>query len=259
MLSVLVAALVSQSPSSLDARVELQLIPITAQANTLETEHLGSGGRLSVRLNRYLAGYVSGFGYWHSSPSTVKDDLHERVIRGDAYVPEQVLSTWQLAVGVESIPLSGVFQLGDARGGEFGLVVRAGLGLGGSRIRLTPSTTRPDGQVNLATWGDLGLRVVGDFGLGFRFSFGAFALQLGPRVSMWSDEAERVNGCSVDDLRAMDMKIRGGMSPADASVSPGCTGFPSSNDVPLALNVVRIPRAGLVVNVSADLGLSWSF
>jgi hypothetical protein len=258
MLQLIVIATLSQSPSSLDARVEIQLIPITAQANTLKTEHFGSGGRIAVRLNRYLAGYVSGFGYWHTTPSAELDTINRRTFRIDLYVPEQALSTWHVA-GIESIPLSGTFQVGDSRSGDFGLVVRAGIGVGGSRIRLKPPATYQDGSVSPATWGDLDVRLVGDFGLAFRFSFGAFAIHLGPRLSMWSDEANRVNGCSSDDLRAMDMKIRAGLPHVEASVSPGCTGIANSNDVPLAFRVVRTPRSGVVINVSADLGVSWSF
>jgi hypothetical protein len=254
--SILLLAVLAQSP--LDSRVELLLIPITAQANVLETEHLGSGGRVTVRLNRYLGGYVSGFWNWHNTVSSAADALNDQVLRVDPYVPERVLSTWQAAAGVESIPLTGLFRVG-AREGEFGIVLRAGLGVGGARLRLKPPTVRQDGTVSPATFGDAGLRLVGDFGLGFRFSFGAFGLHFGPRLSMWSDEASSVNGCTLDDLRAMDMKIRGGLDPAEASVSPGCKGFPNPSDIPLALNPLRITRSGLVLNLSADLGVSWSF
>lgn len=77
---------------------------------------------------------------------------------------------------------------------------------------------------------------------------------------MWSDEITRINGCGLEDLRAMDLKLRGGEDPATAAVAPGCGGFVNTNDIPLAVTVVRSARTGpLAVNVSADLGISWSF
>lgn len=257
MTSLLAALLLAQT-SPMDARVELQVIPITAQANVLQSEHFGSGGRLTVRLNRYLAGYASGFGNWYTAPSAALDDLHDRNFRIDIYTPTQVLTTWQAALGLESIPLSGSFQLGQTKEGEFGIVVRAGIGLGGARIRLKEPTVTRDGSPSPATFGDTGVRLVGDFGLGLRFGFGAFAVHLGGRLSMWSDEISRINNCSLDDLRAMDMKLRGGMNQSEAVVTPGCV-VPVSNDVPVALTVIRTPRQGVVLNVSADLGVSWSF
>lgn len=57
----------------------------------------------------------------------------------------------------------------------------------------------------------------------------------------------------------MDIKVRMGMSHTEAAVGPGCRGIPASNDVPLAVNIVRTPREGLVLNVAAELGVSWAF
>lgn len=89
-------------------------------------------------------------------------------------------------------------------------------------------------------------------------TFGPFAVHLGVRGSRWSDAVERVNGCSIDDLRAMDGQLRAAFDPATAVVTRGC-GFNESNDIPLALKVVRVPRTEAVVNVAGELGLSWSF
>lgn len=200
---------------------------------------------------------MSGFGNWYTSPSAPFEDLNKHNFRLDIYTPTQVLTTWQAAAGLESIPLSGTFELGPHRG-EFGLVVRAGLGVGGARIRLVESAVRQDVTERPASFGDVAPRLIGDFGVGFRFGFGAFAVHLGSRLSMWSDELSRINGCSIDDLRAMDLKIRAGLDHHEAEVSPGCR-MPVRNDVPLAMMVSRHPRPGLVLNVSADLGVSWSF
>ncbi len=254
LISMLLAA------SSLDQNVELQLIPITGQINTLHSEHLGTGGRLSIRLNQYFGGYFAGVGHWHNAPSSEKDELSERSVRIDLYQPLQLSSVWQATMGLESIPLSGRFRFMDLHEGDFGLVVRAGLGMGGVRIRLKPPTMTREGVMSPATFGDAGVRLLGDFGAAFRFGIGAFAIHLGPRLSMWSDEIKTINGCDLSDLRAMDMAIRAGADPSVAAVSPQCTGFAKVNDVALAMSVARAGRIGpLVVNVAAELGVSWAF
>ena len=254
LISILLAA------SSVDASVELQIIPISGQINTLHSEHLGSGGRLSIRLNRYFAGYFAGAGHWHNEPSSEKQKLYERTVRTQAYRPDQLTSVWQAIVGLESVPLSGRFWFMEAHEGEFGLVVRAGLGVGGVRVRLKPPTTMQDGTMSPATYGDAGARLVGDFGATFRFGIGAFAIHLGPRLSMWSDEITTINGCDLDDLGAMDRALRAGSDPSLSAVRPQCTGFAESNDVALAVTSARGGRIGpLVVNVAAELGVSWAF
>ena len=186
--------------------------------------------------------------------------LYERTVRTQAYRPDQLTSVWHAIVGLESIPLSGRFRFMQAHEGEFGLVVRAGLGLGGVRVRLKPLTTMQDGTTSPATYGDGGARLVGDFGAAFRFGIGAFAIHLGPRLAMWSDEITTINGCDPSDLGAMESALRGGSDPSRAPVRPQCAGFAETNDVALAMTIFRGGRIGpLVVNVAAELGISWAF
>ena len=134
-----------------------------------------------------------------------------------------------------------------------GLVASAGLGPGGSNVRIgDPSVPER------LTYPDADVRLLGHFGLGMRFAIGAFAVHAGVRASMWSPALTRLNGCSFDDVRAMDMVIRSGLDASDAEVSPGCRGFASGNTVGPALNALRFPDADLRANVAAELGFSWS-
>ena len=225
--------------------LELQLIPVSAQVNVLETEHVGSGGRVTFHFNRFIGVYLGGLSNWHREPSATLDRLWE-IQRIDVSRPVATLSTWQLHAGVESIPLTGTFALG-AREGEIGLVMTAGLGPGGSIVRLA-DLTYPDADV----------RLLGHFGLGMRFAIGAFALHAGVHASMWSPAVTRLNGCSVEDVRAMDLAVRSGRDATTAEVAASCRGLSSGNTVGLALNVLRLPDPTLRVNVAAELGFSWS-
>lgn len=151
--------------------LELQLIPVSAQVNVLETEHAGSGARLTYFFNRFIGVYAGGLYNWHSEPSAPLLALWE-LERIDVSRPYATLATWQVHAGLESIPLTGTFALG-AREGTIGLVATAGLGPGGSRVRLE-TLSHPDP----------GVRLMGHFGLGFRFALGAFALHAGVHTSM---------------------------------------------------------------------------
>ena len=78
---------------------------------------------------------------------------------------------------------------------------------------------KPDDTVSQATYGDTGARFMGSLGAGFRLQLGErFAFRLEVRDVVYTARMERVNGCNVDDLRAMDMKIRSGQDPATATV-----------------------------------------
>jgi len=112
---------------------------------------------------------------------------------------------------------------------------------------------------------------MGSLGAGFRLQLGErFAFRLEVRDVVYTARMERVNGCNVDDLRAMDMKIRSGQDPSTATVGATCnvdtftgtienTDIKRSNDVPLALNLVRIPSSDVLNNIGLYLGISFLF
>jgi len=252
-------SLLAATPLNSEQKLELKVVGISLQMNARDSEHAGSGGQLTWRFHRLLGVYVGGLGNWLAQPAPALDELNKRTFRlRDLDPPTQTLSTWQVFAGLESIPLVGTLSIGELRTGEFGLQFGAGLGPAGSRVRLKPFALKSDGSPSPATYGDAGLRLAGHFTSHFRFAFGPFAVHLGARLSLWSNAIERVNGCSIDDLRAMDMQIRAGLEPATAEVTGGCSA-PAANDVGLALDVVRHPRPEAIVNVAGELGLSWSF
>lgn len=260
MQAALLLSLLAAAPLNSEQKLELKLLAVSLQMNARASEHAGSGGQLTWRFHRLLGVYVGGLGNWIAQPSPAFDALFNTYgfrLR-DLYPPTQTLSTWQLFAGLESTPLVGTFRIGETHTGEFGLQFGAGLGPAGSRVRLKPFALKSDASPSPATYGDAGLRLAGHLTSHARFAFGPFAVHLGARLSLWSDAVQHVNGCSSDDLRAMDLKIRAGLDPATAEVTRGCTA-PAPNDVGLALDVVRYPRPEVIVNVAGELGLSWSF
>ncbi|MFT3708650.1 MAG: hypothetical protein QM817_13445 [Archangium sp.] len=270
MLSVLVLGLVAataveesvEPPASLDRHFEVQLIPTTAQINTLTTEHFGTLARVSWRVNPWFAFYVGGGFNWLNRPSPGMDALQSvyriGTFRLDLVNPSPVQQTWQSFVGVETVPIRGRHSLFGLRDGDFGIAIFAGIGPGGSRVRLKPETVRQDGTPGAATFGEAGVRLLGHLGGAVRVGFGPFVLSLGLRASLWADRTNAINGCNGADLRAMDAQIRMGNDPSVATVSTSCSGF-EPNDVGLALNVIRVPVETVSVNLAGELGLSWSF
>lgn len=232
--------------------LELQLIPISAQVNVLASEQAGSGGRATYHFNRFIGVYVGGLYNWHSTRSAVLDSQHLTTFRlRGGPLPAQPVATWQLHAGVESIPLTGTFSLGEKLAGGFGLVVSLGLGPGGTRFPLQ------DVFANAISYPDAGVRLMGHLGLGARFSFGPFAVLLGMHASMWSSVVTRLAGCGSDDLRAQIDAQRAGEDPALAPVTAGCRFAPAVGPT-LALQAIQEPDRGLQVNLAAELGLSWS-
>jgi hypothetical protein len=173
--------------------------------------------------------------------------------------------------GVEVVPFYGKFALFEGTLAHFSFVINGGVGAGGTRHQLKPETVRTDGTISQATYGDTGARFMGGLGAGFRLRLGErFAFRLEVRDVVYTARMERVNGCNVDDLRAMDQKIRGGQDPSTATVGDSCqvdtftgtiegTDIKKSNDVPLALNLVRIPSSDVLNNIGLYLGISFLF
>lgn len=248
---VLVVVLLAM-PALAEQWLELQLIPVSAQVNVLETEQAGSGGRATFHFHRFIGVYVGGLYNWHSTRSSVLDAqyLTNFRTRGGPF-PATPVATWQLHGGLESIPLTGTFNIADKLAGTFGLVVSLGLGPGGTRVPLKEMSVLP------TSYPDSDVRLMGHFGVSTRFAFGPFALLLGLHGSMWSSVVTRLNGCGVDDLRAQTDAQRAGADPAVAPVSSSCR-FDPAVQPGLARQAMAVPNDALQVNLAAELGLSWS-
>jgi len=173
--------------------------------------------------------------------------------------------------GVEVTPFYGKFAFFEGTLAQFSIVLNGGAGIGGTRHQLKPESARQDGSVSPATYGDTGSRFMAGLGAGFRLQLGQrFAFRLEVRDVVYTARVERVNGCGVDDLRAMDNATRAGRPVSSAMVGAGCrldtfdgtdpdTGLKRSNDVPLALGLVRTPSSDVLNNVGLYAGISFLF
>ncbi len=249
---------------------EIVLYPVAMQVNGKFTQHFGTMGAFVYHLQENFGLQISGGYNWYNVESAFNGELVEK-FRVEAQAATSLLWTWGVMGGVEVSPLYGKFTLFEGTLAHFSFVLNGGVGAGGTRHQLKPETVRTDGTISQATYGDTGARFMGSLGAGFRLQLGErFAVRLEVRNVVYTARMERVNGCNVDDLRAMDVKIRSGQDPATAMVGASCdvntftgtiegTDIKRSNDVPLALNLVRIPSSDVLNNVGLYLGISFLF
>lgn len=263
--------IVEQKTYSDSRKVEVVLFPVAMQVNGKFTQHFGTMGSIVYHLQENFGLQISGGYNWYNVESAFNGELVEK-FRVEAQAATSLLWTWGVMGGVEVTPLYGKFALFEGTLAHFSFVINGGVGAGGTRHQLKPETIRTsDGSISQATYGDTGVRFMGSLGAGFRLRLGErFAFRLEVRDVVYTARMERVNGCNVDDLRAMDQKIRGGQDPASATVGDGCqienftgtiegTDIKRQNDVPLALNLVRIPSSDVLNNIGLYLGISFLF
>ncbi len=262
--------IVEQKAYSDSKKSEIVLYPVAMQVNGKFTQHFGTMGSFIYHLQENFGLQISGGYNWYNVESAFNGELVEK-FRVEAQAATSLLWTWGVMGGVEVSPLYGKFTLFEGTLAHFSFVLNGGVGAGGTRHQLKPETVKTDGTISQATYGDTGARFMGSLGAGFRLQLGErFAMRLEVRNVVYTARMERVNGCNVDDLRAMDVKIRSGQDPATATVGASCdvdtftgtiegTDIKRSNDVPLALNLVRIPSSDVLNNIGLYLGISFLF
>ncbi len=229
--------------------------------NGLLVEHVGTGAQVAVVLAPHFRVFVSGTWNWHAGESRLARELtakmrvdNQRIDRSNSnglFIPLVLLGGTEFVLSRGSIQ---PFHFPH----RFELSLAGFAGVLSTKAQLTPESERPDGPLSPATispptFGDTGLRPTIGAGVGVRFEFlERFSVRLDLRGSFFSSRVQTVNGCNADDLCAMDNALRRGISPTSATVVPGCrvdtfvgtdpkTGFNRSNEVPLALGLVRNP------------------
>jgi len=263
--------IVEQKPFSDSGKREVILYPIAAQVNGKFTQHLGTMGSFVWHLQENFGLQVTGGYNWYNVESAFNAELVDKV-RAEAQAATSLLWTWGVLGGVEVTPLYGKFSFFEGTLGHFSIVLSGGAGLGGTRHQLKPENQAADGSITPATFGDTGMRFMGQLGAGFRLQLGTrFAFRVEVHDVVYTARQEKVNGCDVNDLRAMDNALRGGKDPAGVQVSGSCdaqrfsnqldpnTGLRGSNDVPLALNLVKVPSSDVLNNVGLYIGAAFLF
>lgn len=262
--------IVEQKAFSDSGKRELVLFPVQLQANGKFTQHFGTFGSFVWHLQENFGLQITGGYNWYNSESAFNSELVEKV-RAEAQAATSLLWTWGVMGGVEVTPLYAKFAWFQGTLATFSIVLNGGAGVGGTRHQLKPESVKTDGTVSPATFGDTGARFMGSLGAGFRLQLGQrFAFRLEVRDVVYTAKVDSVNGCNVDDLRAMDAKLRMGQPVESATVGGGCsvtsftgtvdgTDYKRSNDVPLALNLVRLPSSDVLNNVGLYIGASFLF
>lgn len=262
--------IVEQKPFSDSGKRELVIFPIAAQANGKFTQHLGSMGQFVWHLQENFGLQVTGGYNWYNSESSFNGELVDK-FRIEAQAATSLLWTWGALGGVEVVPFYGKFAWFEGTLVQFSIVLNGGAGAGGTRHQLKPQSTDAGGTVRPATFGDTGVRFMGSLGAGFRLQLGSrFAFRLELRDVVYTARVERVNGCDVTDLRAMDAALRSGkLDFSSVQTGAGCqvgkfegtdqNGNIRRQDVPLALALVKQPSSDVLNNVGVYVGASFLF
>ncbi len=264
---LVLAALVSGSSFASDPestpligpwRVELGVAPVSAQVNGLFVDHLGTSGQVAVVLAPHFRVFVAATWNWHAGESRLARELNEKS-RVDTFRIDRNDSNGGLLVSM-GLVAGTEFVLSRGSVASFHFPHRFELSLAGfagalsTKAQLKPEADRADGSVSPATFGDTGWRPTIGAGIGLRFEFlERFSIRVDLRESFFSSRVQTVNGCNVDDMRVIDSWFRG-LPRSPATLTSACradtfdgtdpdTGLRRSNDVPLALHLVRNPSS----------------
>ncbi len=240
-------------------RHELTLYPAAVQVNQNFTQHTGVAASYTVHLSDGIGLFVTPLFNWRNE--------NERPVGPTLQMDSgQTLLEWGGLVGTELSPLRGTIGTGSMQA-DLSLGIFAGIGAGKSRHLL-----KWDNLAGPATYGDAGARFLASAGAGLRARlWDRLTLRLEVRDVGFSRATSTLNGCNENDLTEMDRVLRQGRT-VDAArpvVSNGCrvetfegtnqAGRNRSDDVPLALSVVKTPAAGVHHLVSVYAGAGFTF
>lgn len=262
--------IVEQKAYSDSKKSEIVLYPVAMQVNGKFTQHFGTMGSFVYHLQENFGLQISGGYNWYNVESAFNDELVEK-FNVEAQAASSLLWTWGVMAGVEVSPLYGKFTLFEGTLAHFSFVLNGGVGAGGTRHMLKPEVRKPDDTISEATFGDTGIRFMGSLGAGFRLQLGErFAFRIEVRDVVYTARMERVNGCNLEDLKAMDAKYTAGRPVSEATVSGTCdvpsfegtvegTDIRRGGNINFARKQVEKPTSDVLNNIGLYLGISFLF
>ena len=224
-------------------RFEFSLFPAAVQLNGEFTQHIGTFGAVTWHVREAFAFQLLGGGNWHSVESAFNASLADNY-RVEAQAATSLLWTWGVFGGVEVEPMVAKFTILDGPLLHFGVVLSGGVGAGGTRHQLKPTSATP------ATYGDTGARFMGTFAAGLRIALGShFTARIEVRDVAYSARIDKVNGCTLPK------------DPTQLSLpeGPDCRGFPTPIDAALARNLMALPGSAVLHNVGFYVGAGFIF
>ncbi|WP_373048452.1 outer membrane beta-barrel domain-containing protein [Vulgatibacter sp.] len=227
---------------------EVVLYPAIAQLNSKFTSHLGAGAQYLYHLHENFALQAQGM-YFYVSEQTA---FTEELINTGRQAPQAATALtllWAATGGFEVTPIYGKFAFYEGSLASFGLVLSAGAGVGGTQIQLQGASGD-----NGATFGDTGMKFVGQVGAGFRVRLNEnFLVRLEVKDLVYTAKVDAINGCNLEDLTA----LHGGKSAVNASCADA--DFQQSGDVNLAKRLIEEPSSDVLNNVGVYGGVSYTF
>jgi outer membrane beta-barrel protein len=156
---------------------------------------------------------------------------------------------WATTAGFEVTPIYGKFAFFEETMGQFGVVLTGGVGVGGSRVQI-----QGDSSENGATYGDTGVKFLGEIGAGFRVYLTKNLLaRIEMRDLIYTAKVDKVNGCTAADLDKIQNEITSGLS-ASCEVDAF-----EKNDAFIAKGYVKSPSSDVLNNVGVYGGVSYAF
>ncbi len=231
-----------------EGRHEFTLFPAVGQLNGKFTQHFGLGAQYSYHLHENFALQAQGT-YFYVNGQT---DFTEELIAKGKQAPQAATALtlqWVATGGFELTPLYGKFSFFEGTMGHFGLVLTGGAGVGGTRIQLQGE----DSAAGEATFGDTGMKFVGQVGAGFRvFLTENLLMRLEVKDFIYTAKVDEINGCNAKDLSNM----KAGLPPESGSCR--ANDF-KSGDVYLAQPLAAEKSSDVLNNVSVYGGISYAF
>lgn len=228
-------------------RSEVVVFPAVAQVNGKFTNHLGVAAEYLYHFQENVAFQVTPSYFYLNGESAFNEDL---VINAQlqAQAATALTMVWNAEAGVEATPIYGKFAFYEKHMAQFSLVLDAGLGLAQTRVQLRPAV-----DTNPATFGDTGLRFMGNVGGGFRIRVGEhWALRLEVRDQVYTAAVNTVNGCNSEDLEQIVL----GSPPVNASCKPEKF---AEGDPQLARALVKVPSSDVLNQINFYGGVAYIF
>lgn len=227
-------------------RHELVLFPAIAQVNGKFTQHLGVGAEYLYHLHENFALQALGQYFYVNEQTAFTDEL----VNGGELAPQAATALtlqWAATGGFEVTPIYGKFSFYEGNMAHFGLILTGGAGVGSTRIQLQSSNST-DG----ATFGDTGLKFVGQVGAGFRVRLNeSFLVRLEVKDLIYTAKVDSINGCNLQDLESLSK---------EGAVSGACaSGKFKKGDKELARRLVEEPSSDVLNNVGVYGGVSYTF
>ncbi|MGV3619746.1 MAG: hypothetical protein ACO1OB_02955 [Archangium sp.] len=223
-------------------RFEVSLFPAAAQLNGQYTQHVGTFGAVTYHLRERFGLQLLGGGNWYNAESAFNSELVEK-FRIEAQAAQSLLWTWGVFAGVEVEPLTIKFAVFDDTLVHAGLVIGGAAGAGGTRHQLKP------GNSTSATYGDTGVRFMGNLSAGFRVQVGKhFTARLDVRDVIYSGQMTTVNGCTaaqIPDFRGEPVA--------------SCGNFETTTDATIARNLLLLSSSAILNNVGLYVGAGFVF